>query len=140
LFPSPPPHIEQSGVPTVMIVEDEAIIAMSLEDIFEDEGYQVIGPFSSCAEAIASLSSKMPTLAILDAILRDGSCLELARELRARAVPFMIYSGQDEVEAKSPEFEGITWIEKPAPPDRVIRAAGALIGRPTDFQRFSPQS
>ena len=79
MLPSRPPHIPQSGAPTVMIVEDEAIIALSLEDIFKDEGYEVVGPFSSCADALASLSSGLPSLAIVDAMLRDGPCLEHGR-------------------------------------------------------------
>ena len=109
-----------------MIVEDEALIAFSLEDILEEEGYLVIGPFSSCADALASLATERPDLAIVDATLRDGSCVELARELRRIEVPFMIYSATDALEDRPPELDGIMWVEKPATLESVLRAARRL--------------
>lgn len=118
-----------------MIVEDEAIIAISLEDAFQDEGYEVVGPFSSCADALASLAVAAPELAILDAVLKDGPCLDLARELRRCGVPFMIYSGREAFEDDFPELEGITWVEKPASLETVVRAAEALIGRRPDSEQ-----
>jgi DNA-binding response OmpR family regulator len=45
---------------SVIIVEDEALIAMSLEDVFEDQGYRVTRPFSSCADALAALATAVP--------------------------------------------------------------------------------
>ena len=112
-----------------MIVEDEALIAFSLEDAFADAGYQVSGPFSTCADGLAALGRAAPDLAILDATLRDGSCLELARELRRRGIPFLIYSGRDAVEEYAPELDGIPWFNKPSPPDLMLSAAVALLDR-----------
>jgi DNA-binding response OmpR family regulator len=109
-----------------MIVEDEALIAFSLEDIFEEEGYRVVGPFSSCADALAWMAAERPDLAIVDVILRDGSCAEVARELRRRDVPFMIYSGTDACEERPRELDGIMWVEKPATLESVLRAARRL--------------
>ena len=54
----PEPGRHAQGAPTVMIVEDEALIAFSLEDIFGDEGYAIAGPFSSCASALRSLRAR----------------------------------------------------------------------------------
>jgi DNA-binding response OmpR family regulator len=110
-----------------MIVEDEALIAFSLEDIFEEEGYLVDGPFASCADALCCLANTSPNLAIVDVKLRDGSCVELARELRRREVPFMIYSGTDASEERPPELDGIMWVEKPATLESVLRAARRLL-------------
>ena len=115
--------------PSVMIVEDEALIAFSLEDAFGDEGYDVAGSFSSCADALAALASTQPDVAVVDATLSDGSCFDLARELRRRAVPFLVYSGRDAVEERAPELEGVVWIEKPAASATVIEAAARLLAR-----------
>jgi DNA-binding response OmpR family regulator len=112
-----------------MVVEDEAIIAMSLEDGLRDEGFQVVGPFSACATALAALETATPDVAILDAVLSDGPCLELARELRTRGVPFMIYSGADAFDEHAPELDGVPWVEKPSSLDTVLAAALALLGR-----------
>ena len=44
-------------LPTAMVVEDEAILAMSLEDGLSDKGFRVVGPFSACAAALAALET-----------------------------------------------------------------------------------
>jgi DNA-binding response OmpR family regulator len=38
--------------PCCMIVEDQALIGMSLEAFLEDAGFSVAGPFLSCADAL----------------------------------------------------------------------------------------
>lgn len=111
-----------------MIVEDEALIAFSLEDIFEDEGYTIAGPFGSCAAALQSLVASLPNVAVVDATLSDGPCLELALELRRRGVPFMIYSGRDAINECPPELREVVWVEKPSSLESVVRAAEKLIG------------
>ena len=116
-------------LPTAMVVEDEAIIAMSLEDGLSDKGFRVVGPFSSCAAALAALESATPDLAILDAVLSDGPCLDLARALRARGVPFMIYSGADAFDEHAPDLDGVPWVEKPSSLDTVLKAAVKLLDR-----------
>lgn len=128
----PPPHEtgserHASAAVSVMIVEDEALIAFSLEDIFEEEGYLVDGPFSSCADALACLAKRRPDLAIVDATLRDGSCVELARELRRLDVPFLIYSATNALEDRPPELDGVMWVEKPSTLESVLGAARRLV-------------
>ena len=109
-----------------MVVEDEALIAMSLEEGFSDAGFVVAGPFSACADAIKSLRSETPDVAVLDSILTDGLCLELARELRRRGVPFLVYSGAAALTEYSSDFEGVQFIEKPADTRFVVEAAAGL--------------
>jgi len=105
-----------------MIVEDEPMIAISLCEEFKDAGHEVAGPFATCAEALQSLEISLPDVAVLDTVLKDGSCLELARDLRRRGVPFLIFSGKSAHWDEPPEFENVPWIEKPAPFDEVLSA------------------
>ena len=121
------PFAQSLGCPSVMIVEDEALIALSLEEACQDEGFRVMGSFATCVDALTALTSVVPDVAILDSALKDGSCLELARELRRRNVPFLMYSGRDAVEEHAPELDGVPWIDKPSPSERVLRGAIALI-------------
>lgn len=112
--------------PLVMIVEDEALIAWDLADACEDEKLRIAGPFTSCAEARHFLTAQMPDAAILDALLTDGSCLQLALDLRKRGVPLVIYSGaSDEVHA--PGLEGVLLVEKPSPAAAVVIAIKQLL-------------
>jgi DNA-binding response OmpR family regulator len=98
--------------PRCLIVEDQALIGMSLEAYLEDAGYDVIGPFMRRAQALAWLETDTPELAVLDVMLPDGSSVDLARELRKRGVPFAIYSGLKPA-TDTPEFQGVPWLEKP---------------------------
>jgi two-component system, response regulator PdtaR len=69
----------------VLIVEDEAIIAMYLELLVEKFGHQVCAIASSAAEAIAHAAAHRPDVALMDIRLANGSSgLDAAREIYAR--------------------------------------------------------
>src|SRR5918997_3655838 len=76
--------------PCCMIVEDQALIGMSLEASLEEAGFEVAGPFMSNAQALRWLENAAPDLALLDVMLKDGTSLRIARELKSRGVPFVI--------------------------------------------------
>lgn len=110
-----------------LIVEDQVLIAMSLEAYLEDIGYDLAGPFMSRADALEWLETGTPDLAILDYKLNDGSCLELARTLRERGVPFVVYSGERPDQSLPAEFQGVTWIEKPCPRETFLQVLTNLV-------------
>src|ERR671921_706764 len=64
--------------PCCMIVEDQALIGMSLEASLEEAGFTVAGPFMSCAQALQWLEHNSPDLAVLDVIIKDGTSLQIA--------------------------------------------------------------
>jgi two-component system, response regulator PdtaR len=114
--------------PHALVLEDEALIALNLQDELQDAGFEVNGPFTTCAAALRWLKTGTPALAILDAALNDGSCNEVAEELSRRRVPFLIYSGHQESFHLLPDLQHVTWIEKPAPPAVLVRACQRLVG------------
>ncbi len=109
----------------VLLVEDEAIIAITLEDELLAAGYDVVGPFVTCVSALGWLEAGAPDLGVLDVGLRDGPCTDLARLLRERGVPFVVYSGSSQASA-APEFQDVPWIGKPAPMGALIEALQGL--------------
>lgn len=112
-----------------MIVEDEAVISIALEDEFTDAGYEVVGPFATCAAAVESLKLRTPAVAVLDTVLKDGSCVELARQLRQIGIPFVIYSGKEKRFESAPEFDGAPWVIKPSYHIDVVKVVDGLVGR-----------
>jgi len=118
---------QANGRPLVLVLEDEALIALNLQDDLQDVGYEVAGPFTTCAAALEWLRTKTPGTAILDAALKDGPCREVALELSRREVPFLIYSGHHEDRQLLSEFHHVTWIEKPVPPAVLIEACQQLL-------------
>ena len=117
---------QPSSKPLVLVVEDEAIIALNLQDELQDSGYTVAGPFTTCGAAFQWLEAATPDLAILDATLKDGPCREIALELSRREVPFLIYSGHRDDHPNLAEFHQNVWIEKPAAPNVLVRACRQL--------------
>nr|WP_255726500.1 response regulator [Microvirga sp. ACRRW] len=96
-----------------MIVEDQALIGMSLEASLEESGFAVEGPFMSIAQALNWLESDAPDIALLDIMLKDGTSLEIARALKGRGIPFVVYSGLPPNEAAPAELRDAPWLEKP---------------------------
>jgi DNA-binding response OmpR family regulator len=111
---------------TVLLLEDEALIAVTLQADLEDAGYTVAGPFLSCASALEWLSDHRPDLAILDTVLKDGPCKEVALQLTRHGVPFLIYSGHSGDRNRLPELASATWVEKPATTQDLLKALGHL--------------
>ncbi len=101
-----------SPQPTCMILEDQMLIALSLEAYLEEIGFGACETFASSAEALEWLGSCTPTVAILDFSLTDGPCTTLARTLRERGVPFVIYSGHRR-DTAPPELRDVPWLSKP---------------------------
>jgi DNA-binding NarL/FixJ family response regulator len=56
----------------VLIVEDEALVALELEELLLDEGFEVVGSAANAAQAIDLGRRHRPDLALLDANLADG--------------------------------------------------------------------
>jgi DNA-binding response OmpR family regulator len=98
----------------VLLLEDEALIAVALQADLEEAGYAVAGPFLTCASALEWLADHRPDAAILDTVLKDGPCREVALTLSHQGVPFLIYSGYRGDLNTLPELECATWVEKPA--------------------------
>lgn len=89
-----------------MICEDEVIVAMDLQMLVEDFGYEVIGPFPGLREAFAALGDQRPDIALLDVRLKDGEVFPLADRLRDMGVGLVFQSGHvydDEIQAKYPQ-------------------------------------
>lgn len=77
----------------ILVVEDEALVAMLVEDALLDAGFEVIGPARSVAEALALLAAERPAAAVLDLNLAGENSLPVADELAARGIAFIVATG-----------------------------------------------
>ena len=67
----------------ILIIEDEALLGMSLAWELEEAGHKVLGPVSSTAAARRLAARERPDLALIDIDLQDQQPgIELARDLR----------------------------------------------------------
>jgi DNA-binding response OmpR family regulator len=113
-----------------MIVEDQALIGMSLEASLEEAGFAVEGPFMSSAQALHWLESDTPDIALLDVMLKDGTSVEIARALKSRGIPFAIYSGLPPNARGPSELQNVPWLEKPVSRETLTAVLGDLVAQP----------
>ena len=86
---------ETGSTPRVLIVEDETLVAMLLEDMLADEGYEVAGSASNIPQAL-KLASEEPAafdIAILDVNLAGQPVFAVADALAQRGKPFAFATG-----------------------------------------------
>jgi DNA-binding response OmpR family regulator len=79
----------------ILVVEDEALIAMMLEDLLRQSGAIVLGPAGTAEQALALVEQNSLDCAVLDYKLVDGSSLRVADALVKLEVPFVFASGCD---------------------------------------------
>jgi DNA-binding response OmpR family regulator len=99
--------------PLVLLAEDEAIIAIELEDGLRAAGFAVAGPFVTCAQAAAWLQTGEPDAAILDHELKDGPCDALLGDLSDRGVPTIVFTGHDAPRHVAARRAAAIWVAKP---------------------------
>ena len=115
-----------TGARTILIVEDEPLIAMMLEDFLESLGHTVKASCDNVADALKAVALSGFDIAILDVNLKGENVWPVAAELRQRGVPFVLASG-GHVDPPPPEFAGAPLIEKPFTIDRVTPALEAAM-------------
>ena len=103
---------------SILIVEDEPLIAMMLEDFIQSLGHEVSGNCDSVGAALEEIGKNQFDLAILDVNLKGESVWPVATALRAKGTPFVLATG-GHVDPPPPEFASVPTIEKPYTIDRV---------------------
>lgn len=109
-------HFLPVPISTVLIVEDEFIVADDLRRRLSRAGYQVLGLAATVAEAQQLLAGAPPTVVLLDIFLKGpASGLDLAGWLHERQIPFVFLSANlsDEVLAAANRTQPLGFLNKP---------------------------
>ena len=78
---------------TILVVEDDPLLAMDLEAILNAAGYRVIGPAATILEAVNLMHTETPDLAVLDLSLGSEMAFPIFDDLTRIGVPFIVLSG-----------------------------------------------
>ena len=114
---------------SVMIVEDEVIVALAVKGLLTDLGFSVVGPFSRVSDACRALRDNQVHAAILDVNLGGETVYSLAEILIARKIPFVFATGYG-AESIEPRFKHIPVLNKPIEEDTLRRVfVGSKIAR-----------
>lgn len=113
----------------VLLLEDEALVAMLAESMLEDLGCQVIGPAMRNAQAIALAESGQPIdAALLDVNVHSETAFPAAEALRRRGVPVAFATGYGQA-GLPPEWADAPTLQKPYALDQLREVLGTLMGR-----------
>src|SRR3954465_7684551 len=113
-----------ASVRSILIVEDEPLIAMMLEDFLDSLGHTVRGTCDSVQCALDEIEKGGLPRAILDVNLKGENVWPVATKLRERKVPLVIATG-GHVDPPPPELNDAPVIEKPHTVARVTPAIEA---------------
>ncbi len=106
----PPPPLLQ-GL-RLLVVEDEAMVAMLVEDMLAELGHSVVGPAMRLDQALPLAREAEFDFAILDVNLGGQLSFPVAEVLRARGIPFIFATGYD-AQAILPAYADVPRAEKP---------------------------
>jgi DNA-binding response OmpR family regulator len=112
--------VSNTGGLRVLVVEDEVLLALSLEDDLRDAGLSMLGPYTTLERALQASRSEGFDLALLDVNLHGEAVFPLADELIARNVPIVFLTGYGA--ADLPErFRALPRLQKPYEPSVLVR-------------------
>ena len=111
---------------TVLVAEDEMLIAMDVMDELDMAGFQTIGPFPDTSGALDYCQRKLPDCAVLDVRLRDGESYPLADWLAAQQVPVVFHSAHASVRELSARYPNARVCPKPATKSALVEVVAQL--------------
>lgn len=78
----------------ILIVEDEALLAMELESEVEEAGHEIVGVAADSKQALSLIDKTSPQFAFVDIQLLDGPTgIDVGRHLASRSIPYVFVSG-----------------------------------------------
>jgi DNA-binding response OmpR family regulator len=111
--------MEHDGATRILVIEDELMVAMSLEMALEGAGYEVIGPFGRLEQALDVARNGQMDMALLDVNVRGEAIFPVADVLTARGIPYAFLTGYGR-EAIPARFDADQVLSKPFLADKLM--------------------
>jgi DNA-binding response OmpR family regulator len=111
---------------SILVVEDEFLIAMDIAQAFESAGAHVTTT-TTVRHALILVEHDGLSAAIMDHALNDGDSTQLCGRLKERGIPYVSYSGFDPV--KGADNDAL-FISKPASMDTILSAVEEMLKGP----------
>lgn len=105
---------------SILVVEDETLIALDIADAFERAGAQVTTT-ATLRDATELVEADGLSAAILDHGLGPNDSSALRRRLKERGIPFVMHTGFDGVAPEGPQ------VPKPARPEVLVAIIAGLL-------------
>jgi PAS domain S-box-containing protein len=113
------PKVAAAACPRVLIVEDEAIVALEITSMLLKAGFEAVGPARSVNQALRLIDERGCDAGVLDINLGHESSEPVAARLTARGTSFVTVSGYS-LEQQPSIFNGSAALVKPLNPEALI--------------------
>lgn len=100
----------------ILLIEDEALIALQLKLDLEDDGHVVVGPFAQLSEALSAATDSEFDIALIDINLGADNSAPIAEILDRRRVPFAFTTGYNDLIFLPPLLREYPHLTKPYNP------------------------
>jgi DNA-binding response OmpR family regulator len=117
-----------SGKPKLLVVEDEALIALELETILLELGCECVGPVTGLAEGLRHAQTAEVDGAVVNLVLDGKPAYPIAEVLERRGIPFGFASGVPQT-AIPPEWGDRPFLDKPYSLEHARQLVEAVLGR-----------
>lgn len=107
----------------ILVIEDEPLVALDVQQAFEDAGATVVVA-RTLAAALLAVEDSSVSAAIVDHALGDGDSSEICERLKQRSVPFIIYSGFAHLDGACADANHVN---KPASPSVLVATVTGLL-------------
>ena len=116
----------------LLVVEDEAMVALMVEDLLADLGCTDIEVAGTVAQGLAMVEGCKPPLdgAILDVNIGGEKVYPVAEALAAKGIPFIFATGYG-ISGISEAFSHVPALAKPYEPHTLERLLASTLKRPT---------
>jgi PAS domain S-box-containing protein len=111
----------------LLLVEDEALVAMMMKDTLTDLGFSVLGPFAQVDDAYHAARTEAFHAAILDINVKGTMIYDVADAITRRNIPLVFVTGYG-AEAVDERFKGVPILQKPIDRTTLIRVLTAKEG------------
>ena len=120
---------------TVLVVDDEPLIAMALEAVLEDEGYKVLTAANG-RQGLERLAEARADVVLLDMMMPVMGGPAILRAMGAdpdlRGIPVVVLSSLPEATIRTQTDGAAAILRKPCTAEEVLRAIVQVLGRPGD--------
>ncbi|MCR9110265.1 MAG: hypothetical protein NXH94_15360 [Rhodobacteraceae bacterium] len=113
----------------ILILEDDALIALGIEDTLANAGYDSFSVHSGLKSALHHIEENMPVAALLDFNLgKNETSLPVAEVLKNNGVPFLFLTGYTSATVALPDrFSDVIRLAKPFSSAKLVSAFGEII-------------
>lgn len=121
----PGPALSALAGKRILVVEDEALIAIMVADMLAELGAIVVGPAPTIAKGMALAETETLDAALLDVNVRDERIDPVAEMLKTRGIPMVFATGYG-ARAMINGVAGAT-IDKPYTQQMLAKALGKIL-------------